>query len=560
MTSGRGLARESTTTGDEMEAEIRKLIGWETTAPLSPGKYHRVFQTIGTVDRAVGDDALQSSRGIVLDWVRKRKGWKLPAEDEAAGHPLHFEDEHTLRSLSIESSPGLWAIRLDDPCREVIGRQWRVELVLIEQDDRPAFGCTLSVMVPPGSGGQITPGIPGVINQLARTQGLEEAGRKLDGGLWEVDRPHEVDDLIRYIESPGRPVSLILISKPRHGRSFVDPHAISQKLAGVAIVAMCTADAAQEVTERYGRELGLFGDAIRLYRVAFDADVDTKWRHPLFLSHWKNKAAYLIKLLKSAAMSDTVSRRDEKRDLPSFALIRQIVAEQRLASVLGEASADLPATATLKEEVRTLQADRDAWQTMALDEERRATEASQAQQQTRARLYIYSERIRTLEAQLDLVGGNTLQPLPDSLESIDSWVESSLTGRLILTPRALRAVSRSDHAEPRKIYEALKLLGNEYWAMKVGEGSAGSAKACFDAAEERSGFRIGPTGIAVKQKQFQDEYQVLWEGNRYSLDLHLVGSDSRDVRRGLRVYFAWDSEQQLVVVGHLPTHLTNTLT
>jgi hypothetical protein len=49
----------------------------------------------------------------------------------------------------------------------------------------------------------------------------------------------------------------------------------------------------------------------------------------------------------------------------------------------------------------------------------------------------------------------------------------------------------------------------------------------------------------------------MWEGQQYRLSMHLAGSPSRDGRYGLRIYFAWDEEQQLVVVGQLPDHLTN---
>ena len=533
---------------------------WEGKSPLPPGKYHRLFQVVGTVERANGEDPLADSREVALNWVRTKKGWKITSDDAVAGRPIHLEDEHSLRTLSVESSPGLWAIRLDDPCREVVGRQWRVELVLMDQGvGRPAFGCTLSVMVPLGSTDHPTPGIPGVINELARTQGLEEAGHRLNGQLWEIERPHEVDDLISYMESINSPVSILLVSRPRQGRPFTDPKVLAQKLAGVAVVAACTPEAAQELTQRYGRDLGVFGDALRLYRVGFDADVDTKWQHPLFLSHWKSRIGYMSKQLKSIAMMDTVRRRDESRDVPNFGLIRQISAERRLTSVFANATEEAPAMATLREEVAKLQADRDEWKAMALDEERSANEAKEGQQQTKARLYLYGERIRALEVRLQESGQAVNDSFPSSLEDLGQWAESNLAGRLVLTPRALRSASRSEHAEPEKIFQALSLLAGEYWTMKVGGGGT-TAKSSFDLASAEVGFRVAPTGMAVRQRQFEDEYHVLWEGKRYPLDLHLSGSDSRDVRRGLRVYFSWDQDQELVIVGHLPTHLTNTLT
>ena len=39
--------------------------------------------------------------------------------------------------------------------------------------------------------------------------------------------------------------------------------------------------------------------------------------------------------------------------------------------------------------------------------------------------------------------------------------------------------------------------------------------------------------------------------------LRLLGRDSRDRRYGFRLYFFWDEEGQVAVVGWLPSHLDN---
>lgn len=526
---------------------------------LTPGRYNRQFQVIGTVDPGTGSDPLSSARDVVLHWVRQKKRWHVTAEQASAGRPIHLEDEDSLRSLSIESAPGLWAIRLDDPCSQVPGRQWRVELAFVDQPGgRPAFGCTLSVMIPPNLSVTGAPGLPAVIRDLAITQGLQEGGRNLDGALWEIDRPHEVDELVQYLESAQRTSSVLVVSRSRNASSFGASARLAERLAGLTVVATCTPEAADELTDRYGRELGVFGDAMRLYRVDFDPDVDDSKRHPLYRSPWNGNLGALIKAITSVAMFDTVGTKDETRDLPSFSLIRQIAAKQRVQAALSETSLSIPAIKELREDLEKLQKDREEWRAIALDEEKLAKNATAAQQQTQARLYVYSERIRFLEKKLSTEGLFTEPVIPDSLTGIGDWCERHLAGRLVLTPRALREVSRSDHLEPQKIYQALLLLATEYWDMKTQGG--GQSKTMFDEAAVRIGVRVGPTGEAVRQQRYSDEYHVRWEGNRYPLELHLAGSDNRDIRRGLRVYFTWEEAQQLVLVGHLPTHLTNTLT
>ena len=94
--------------------------------------------------------------------------------------------------------------------------------------------------------------------------------------------------------------------------------------------------------------------------------------------------------------------------------------------------------------------------------------------------------------------------------------------------------------------------------MKV-HGGAELHAACKD-REAELGVRISPVGDAADMRQYEAEYRVRWEGRTYRLDMHVAGSDSRDKQRGLRIYFEWDAEQELVIVGHLPTHLTSTHT
>jgi len=44
------------------------------------------------------------------------------------------------------------------------------------------------------------------------------------------------------------------------------------------------------------------------------------------------------------------------------------------------------------------------------------------------------------------------------------------------------------------------------------------------------------------------------------MDRHLVKGTSRDPRFCMRIYFFWDDEENVVVVGHLPGHLTTAAT
>jgi hypothetical protein len=518
------------------------------------------MQVIGRFRPAAGEDQLAEARDLAVEWLQKKKSWNVGPSQVRNDRPVYLEDETSTRALSIESAPGLWAVRLDDPCGQVPGRQWRVEFVLVEMpgEEAPAFGCTLSVLVPIGNTEPVNrPGIPAVVGMMARGLGLKEAGQPLDGSVWEVDRPHEVDELINLIERPTRPMSVVVVSLPRQGAPFYDPARLSTTLAGLCVVATVTPDAAQELTARYGRDLGVFGDALRLFRVGFDADVDDRSRHPLFLSQaWRHRSHAALGVIKSVAMADTVSGRDDRRDIPSFGVIRSIAADQRIKAALQ--SADTLNAADVEQDIAALRDQAESWERYALAEDQRAQRAEEAQRQTLSRLYTYANQIRKLEDELNALRATPQTDFDVPLEDLSTWATENFTGRLVITNRAARAAAASNHNEPQLILKCVELLAKSYWDMKV-YGGAERQAACKQ-REAELGVRISPSGDAVDMRQYEAEYRVRWEGREYRLDMHLAGSDSRDRQRGLRIYFAWDDEQQLVVVGHLPTHLTSTHT
>ncbi|MEZ2416352.1 hypothetical protein [Luteibacter sp. RCC_6_2] len=527
---------------------------------LTPGRYHRLVQVIGQVQSPTGGDALASARAVAVRWLEEKTGWRLTDEQASGTDSIELEKDDSTQTLAIESAPGLWGVRFDDPCKQMPGRQWRIELVLVDIEDgaATAFGCTLSVLVPASEPEfAVSPGLPGIVRLLATSHELQDGGRRLDGTVLHVDRERDIDDLIAFIEDRNRPVSVVVVSEPRTGAPFVSPGAVGSWLSGLAFVVSVSPEAAQELTRRYGRRLGVFGDAIRMYRVGFDADIDDPFRHPLFTAQsWSDRIQIVKKQLQFDAMQDSVSRRDEKRDLPGFAVVRRTAAAQRIREVVGAEQATTEVAELLRRAMDSLRKDAEDWQTLAQSEERRADMAVEAQREMRGRFHTYRAHIQRLEAQLADLGAKTRGPNPTSLDALVEWAEEHFTGRLIITPKAANLASACDHAEPDKIFEALALLAGPYWDMKFANG----ARSDFETASRELGMSVGPTGDGVDDRRYAKQYSASWEGQSYKLAMHLQGSDSRDPRVCIRIYFAIDEEEQLLIVGHLPTHLRNSLT
>ena len=549
------------TPSDPLPATAALRREWSVTS----GRYTRILQIIGRLPIAPAQsssEVLIRARDLAIDWLARKKRLPLTAEATAGGS-WDYEDDRSSLAAMIESSPGLWAVRLEDPCSEVSGRQWRVELAIAEAgpDEGPALGCTLSVLVPPGVQSTIDPTVPALVRDIARSIGIFDDGRRLDGLVWAVERPAEVDTLLSLLENQERTRAVVIISLPNHGQTFIDSHRLASELAGLAHVVTIGPDVAQTLSQRYGRSLAVFGNAIRLYRTNFDPDIDSFTRHPLFTSdRWSDRANSLHWAIRFDAVQETVARPDEARDMPSFSVIRRVAANRRLQEALKRPAGSEVNVDEIKRDLENLRDDAQSWQSLAFEEERKRKDAEIALAEARSRLWQYNARIQVLEHEREQAGIVDLAPTdwPDSFDELSDWCQRYLIGKVVVTGQAVRAARRSAFLEPALAYRALYHLATDYWSMRVDGGSEQQEKC--KSAESALGLSRSPVGAALRNHRLEDQYRTTYEGRVYELDQHLAGADSRNQQYCLRVYFAWDPEDQLVIVGHLPTHLDNSLT
>ena len=57
-----------------------------------------------------------------------------------------------------------------------------------------------------------------------------------------------------------------------------------------------------------------------------------------------------------------------------------------------------------------------------------------------------------------------------------------------------------------------------------------------------------------------ETYYVQYQGRRRKLERHLAKGTSMDPRYCLRIYYFWDEQNQMVVIGDLPRHLDTSFT
>jgi predicted transcriptional regulator len=154
----------------------------------------------------------------------------------------------------------------------------------------------------------------------------------------------------------------------------------------------------------------------------------------------------------------------------------------------------------------------------------------------------------------------SLQDRPKRPGEVSEWVERTFAGRLIFHEKAK---NRMESVKPEKVNLPLLCDALEYLAAEYRDELLGSisVKERDDICSEKYNrpFTVEPVkGFAPDTfpEEYKIKYNIGFKGKRVEtpLDLHLkVGKDKENL---LRIYFLYDKEKKLIVVGSLPEHLS----
>lgn len=144
-------------------------------------------------------------------------------------------------------------------------------------------------------------------------------------------------------------------------------------------------------------------------------------------------------------------------------------------------------------------------------------------------------------------------PLVSDYSDIPDWVDQYLGDRLYLHTRARRLLGSAEYENVQQVCRALILLATSYRDMARHVITKEQFK------EECISLSLDEDASISKTQagRYEDEYYVDYKGKRILLNRHLTDGNNREPRYCLRIYFFWDSDAQMVVVGSLPAHLTN---
>jgi hypothetical protein len=507
--------------------------------------------------------------GLILPFVAKSLYTKLPPE--AAEH-LSFEISNEDRLCECVAVPErmLWAIRFKFASKD--GTAWYYDVSLVREDDRLIFGMKIDTAF--GADVKALQANLPLVGSLLGC-GLLAQGRPVTANLWLVNTPEDVQELVDLLEDPYRSLPVIVISAvnrnawrftPTAPGYLVNAEYLANRVKGYAIVARINFQSAYALTEAVGKSWSVYDGACRTYFPKIDFDNGSPAHHP---GNFKDKIwfwnyeglrgerGYTAFLIDTAHRVASTSRTDWS-GLYFVPDARILAAELEMAHAMHLANAPERELAmqnhiaALQRKLQTAEDENADW----LGELEKATEEAEYYKQENIALRL---RLDALRAHLIRQSGESPDKeiqIPDNYKVMGEWVKEHLAGRLILLPRAERAASKAEYTEVGMVYRALLILANEYRDSRMGTGTD---KAFRDALAQ---YGMDFSGSIDKSRAGQegDAYYVnypIGTTQRVFLQFHLERGNRHEDRYCMRIYFFWDDDTNQVVVGWLPSHLSN---
>lgn len=511
---------------------------------------HEILRISGWIP---GDDKSKSAETAIeeiLTWAKKRSGGQLPPEawaKQSFDYNLGGRNSDGIRLQS--GSSDIWAIRADDPDKNVAERVWTTEVVIGQMaDEQPKFSARLLVSTPEAALA-IEPHTPGFVQQVAETCGLISGLRRLLPEPMLIESEADAEGLIDFLVKPDRQLPVFVVTledEDAQDHPTLNVAALSRAMLGLAHVALVYPQQTWRLTNHFGKLKSVFGGAARIYLPGFTEDADP-YQHRLVLADQiatADGAAYCTNWIRQYVADESVRRSLLGHEVLPFAAIRNAELQLRQETLKAEdaSAADQLVAANarieaLERRVENQTEENEYFADEFRKERVRAENAEAEAQNTAYRIQELTKRLQETGADPD---ANI--DLPDNWVDFVDWCNRHLSGRLALTPRAQSGVRKPAYQDVETAARALLWLANDCRYQRInGAGNSINNLAIFE------GVMNASCGA--------DTYEFDWKGRRLLADWHVKsGGNTRDPLRCLRIYYCFDPQTQQIIVSEMPAH------
>lgn len=511
------------------------------------------------------DSTFEAARELILTWVRN-KGFPINADLGNA----HVETPNGEVSVETDAER-VWALRFDDRKQMEAGAFWRVELALIRTRDHPAVGLRLYQVRRTAEAPPPISGVPKVMVTIANELGLHDAGMELSSRASSLTGRGGAETLLRMLLNGARQRPVIAISNGQRLSMIPPADRLAERLVAAAHVVVVDDVVSDSLIRHVGRERSVFGNAIRLYRPGF-SEQDDPFRHRVWTYNGNHFSPRVADDIAEEALALSLEVGDFEQRVPSFVTIRNEVSAATLKRLLKRT--ELVASTAEEERARQEEVRAQLESELATNRNRLAEVEhensvlfEELDTTTRERDDALDEIRRLRHRLAELREGRYREEVesqsesealyPDSWDGLESWVEETCDGRVVLLPQAVKAARESPFRDIPLAYKSLEFLARQYVPLRTRKEGDEEVRRLYEEALAGLGLECTPVGLALSDKRYKKDYRRLYQGREIVLDMHLKRGAGFDPATIFRLYFCYDAAESRVIVGHLPTHLTN---
>ena len=149
------------------------------------------------------------------------------------------------------------------------------------------------------------------------------------------------------------------------------------------------------------------------------------------------------------------------------------------------------------------------------------------------------------------------EPPPANVGEALARAQKVFPDQLLLAPNS-KSDKNSAFLKPDEVFDALAWLATDYHRLR---SDPPGKPPPFDRLLKAScpGWSYKPHQAAVTRERFDDWYRTEVNGRSHDLSAHLGKGTDRDPQTTIRIAFAWDDEQDKVIVGFIGLHQRNRL-
>lgn len=520
-------------------------------------------------------ETIRVNAKVIYDWIKE----KFPYMGLLSCVPNDFSKTVAGNTVDIFYRDGEhFCCRIEHPDKKNAGRVWTTEAEIILAAEKVLFGVKVSYTTPENA--DLDRNIfstPNFVKQIAVTNGFSDV-RKLNGKVLKANSKETLKELCDLITNRDRICPVIVVTDLNDTfKPIFEPENLSKDVGLFAHIAYIPDIWTYDWRDLTGKNWDVYNGAIRTYYKNVDfANAEDLYRHPLFTAkriaacEYVNsdgeekfgESAFESFLIEKIKNNDTGMRLDWKSRGHKFLFTARQEAKSQERKIILEKFKDTvdqdwedlfkkfeedyeAEREQLKQEIERLENE-------LLDREEENENLKKELDEARTRRYFLESRITALEQKFSETG-KVIEIIPNecTYEALSQWVENYFCDKIILLPKVKKSLSDMKFKDCRLVYEALKLLGTEYFQMKMGD----LTKADFDEKCKALKLKYDRASTDVTAGMQGDEYFPLYKGKKRRLDFHLTKGVSREAKDCLRIYFFWDDENSVVVVGWLLDHL-----